>query len=180
MAAGKSDQLVMPLPRNFGRSRSLSSSAFQMKLMVSRNKREICLNTSTYDPTNGVALNRTPSGGLISEAPDAIICSVGGGGLFNGIIRGKTSSALNPDCNSFGWSYTPVFAVETKGCDSLAASLAAGELVTLPAITVTHIFEVAGGGYSTRWHGINIHVTNVTQLALSIRYRTASVHQLPR
>jgi L-serine/L-threonine ammonia-lyase len=60
------------------------------------------------------------------EAPDAIICSVGGGGLFSGIMKGV---------DRVGWSAkTKVFAVETKGADSLAQSLKKGELVTLPGI----------------------------------------------
>lgn len=58
--------------------------------------------------------------------PDAIVCSVGGGGLFCGIIRGLEKAGLDN---------TPVLAVETEGCHSLALSLEKGELSTLPAIT---------------------------------------------
>lgn len=58
--------------------------------------------------------------------PDVLVCSVGGGGLFNGIMEGVEKA---------GWSGTTVLAVETKGADSLNTSLRAGELVTLPAIT---------------------------------------------
>jgi L-serine/L-threonine ammonia-lyase len=58
--------------------------------------------------------------------PSAIICSVGGGGLFCGIMRGLDRQS---------WQSTPVIAVETEGADSLAASIRARELVTLPAIT---------------------------------------------
>lgn len=60
------------------------------------------------------------------QGPDAIICSVGGGGLFCGIIRGL---------EEVGLANTPVFAVETEGADSLALSLRNGQLSTLPAIT---------------------------------------------
>lgn len=58
--------------------------------------------------------------------PDAIVCSVGGGGLFCGIIRGLEKAGLKD---------IPVLAVETEGAHSLALSLENGELSTLPAIT---------------------------------------------
>lgn len=60
------------------------------------------------------------------KKPDAIICSVGGGGLFCGIIRGLEKAGL---------AEVPVLAVETKGAHSLALSLEKGKLSTLPAIT---------------------------------------------
>ncbi|KAF2142239.1 uncharacterized protein K452DRAFT_287456 [Aplosporella prunicola CBS 121167] len=63
---------------------------------------------------------------LNGEAPDAIICSVGGGGLLIGIVQGLAAA---------GWADVPVLAVETAGADSLAASLNAGKLITLPGIT---------------------------------------------
>lgn len=59
-------------------------------------------------------------------APDVVACSVGGGGLFNGIMEGVSR---------VGWKDTNVLAVETRGADSLAQSLEQGELITLPAIT---------------------------------------------
>lgn len=77
----------------------------------------------------------TIQGSRDSSPPDAIICSVGGGGLLNGIVQGKMSHSLNADGRSPTWASTPIIAVETQGADSLAASIAAGELVTLPAIT---------------------------------------------
>ncbi|KAK5441935.1 catabolic L-serine/threonine dehydratase [Exophiala xenobiotica] len=62
--------------------------------------------------------------------PDAIICSVGGGGLFAGIMQGL---------DRVGWGdgddQVQVLPVETLGADSLAQSLKRGELITLPAIT---------------------------------------------
>ena len=58
--------------------------------------------------------------------PDAVVCSVGGGGLMSGVVEGLRRN---------GWGTVPVLALETRGADSLAQSLAAGELVTLPAIT---------------------------------------------
>ncbi len=63
------------------------------------------------------------------QPPDAIILSVGGGGLFSGIMLGLDQA---PD---HAWSHIPVLAVETRGADSLAQSLQAGEAITLPSIT---------------------------------------------
>ena len=63
-----------------------------------------------------------PGGGK----PDAVVCSVGGGGLFCGVIRGL---------DRHGWADVPVLAMETRGADSLAESLKAGRLVTLSGIT---------------------------------------------
>ncbi|KAI0122985.1 tryptophan synthase beta subunit-like PLP-dependent enzyme [Xylariales sp. AK1849] len=61
--------------------------------------------------------------------PDGIVCNCGGGGLLNGIMEGveqtKHLLGLKPR----------VIAVETVGADSLNASVKAGKLVTLPAIT---------------------------------------------
>ncbi|CAJ2507468.1 Uu.00g086540.m01.CDS01 [Anthostomella pinea] len=58
---------------------------------------------------------------------DGIICNCGGGGLLNGIMEGVGKN--------FRGSKPTVLAVETVGADSLDASVRAGELVTLPAIT---------------------------------------------
>lgn len=59
------------------------------------------------------------------EQPDAVVCSVGGGGLFCGIVQGIERE---------GWS-TQVIAVETYGADSLAQAVEKKELVALPEIT---------------------------------------------
>jgi L-serine/L-threonine ammonia-lyase len=58
--------------------------------------------------------------------PDAVVLSVGGGGLLSGVIEGLHRN---------GWDDVPVIAVETEGADSLARSMQAGERVELPAIT---------------------------------------------
>ena len=58
--------------------------------------------------------------------PDAVVCSVGGGGLFNGVVQGLDKQR---------WGDVPVIAVETEGADSLHASLKAEKLVTLPGIS---------------------------------------------
>jgi L-serine/L-threonine ammonia-lyase len=57
---------------------------------------------------------------------DAVVTAVGGGGLFCGIVEGLRRHRLDR---------IPVIAVETEGAASAACRLAAGELVSLPAIT---------------------------------------------
>ena len=59
--------------------------------------------------------------------PDVVVCSVGGGGLLAGVMRGL-------DRHDLGHT-TQVLAMETQGADSLSQSVEKGELVTLPAIT---------------------------------------------
>ncbi|KAH8166608.1 hypothetical protein CIB48_g1597 [Xylaria polymorpha] len=63
---------------------------------------------------------------------DAIVCSVGGGGLLNGIMQGVER---NYGAAAAVRRRPTVLAVETAGADSLAASIRAGEHVTIPAIT---------------------------------------------
>ena len=58
--------------------------------------------------------------------PDAVVLSVGGGGLLCGVVEGLHRN---------GWGTVPVFAVETVGADAYAQSLRAGERIELPAIT---------------------------------------------
>lgn len=58
--------------------------------------------------------------------PDAVVLSVGGGGLLSGVVEGLKRN---------GWHDVPVLAVETEGAASLHAAIAAGHPVELPAIT---------------------------------------------
>lgn len=58
--------------------------------------------------------------------PDAVVLAVGGGGLLSGVLQGM---------HRHGWGHVPVLAAETRGADSLAQAVAAGERVVLPAIT---------------------------------------------
>lgn len=60
------------------------------------------------------------------SAPDAIICSVGGGGLINGVCQAMD------DLNMHN---TTVLAMETAGAESLHASLQARQVITLDKIT---------------------------------------------
>lgn len=57
--------------------------------------------------------------------PDAIIAAVGGGGLMCGLLEGMAQHQ---------WHDVAVCSVETEGAASLAASIAANRLVTLPKI----------------------------------------------
>ncbi|PCH38355.1 tryptophan synthase beta subunit-like PLP-dependent enzyme [Wolfiporia cocos MD-104 SS10] len=47
--------------------------------------------------------------------PDAIFCSVGGGGLFGGVMEG---------CKAAGWDDVPLVTLETHGCSCFYQSLA--------------------------------------------------------
>jgi L-serine/L-threonine ammonia-lyase len=58
--------------------------------------------------------------------PDAIVLSVGGGGLLSGIVEGLHRN---------NWADIPVIAVETDGADSFAQTVRAGSLIELPGIT---------------------------------------------
>lgn len=58
--------------------------------------------------------------------PDAIIVSVGGGGLMCGVLEGLHRRA---------WTDVQLIAVETEGADSLNQSIRAGAQVTLASIT---------------------------------------------
>lgn len=57
---------------------------------------------------------------------DGVVTSVGGGGLLVGIVEGLRRNGL---------AHVPVIAVETEGAASFHAAIAAGKLVTIPAIT---------------------------------------------
>ena len=67
-------------------------------------------------------IDEVAASGLV---PDAIVVSVGGGGLLCGVIQGLDRA---------GWGDTRVIACETRGANCLARSLAAGTLVTLDEI----------------------------------------------
>lgn len=58
--------------------------------------------------------------------PDAVVLSVGGGGLLCGVVEGLRRN---------GWADVPIVAVETEGAASLQTSMRAGRRVTLAAIT---------------------------------------------
>ena len=69
---------------------------------------------------------------------DAIVCSVGGGGLLNGIVEGveRHLPAYQPaTLPKEAAKNVRILAVETAGADALAHSLRMGHLHTLSAIT---------------------------------------------
>ncbi|KAM0277238.1 hypothetical protein ACHAQH_005959 [Verticillium albo-atrum] len=78
---------------------------------------------------------------LVKQAPGdihGVACSVGGGGLLNGLFQGIEKHEANRTSLTPPWregKLPPVLAVETRGADSLNASVEAGEHVTLPDIT---------------------------------------------
>ncbi|XP_030625670.1 serine dehydratase-like [Chanos chanos] len=61
----------------------------------------------------------------LPSQPGAIVLSVGGGGLFCGVMQGL---------DEVGWGDVPVICMETVGADCLNAAVKAGQLVTLPDI----------------------------------------------
>lgn len=61
-----------------------------------------------------------------SEKPDAVVVSVGGGGLLCGTLEGL---------HAVGWTEVPVIATETDGAASFAAALAAGRPVPIGGIS---------------------------------------------
>jgi L-serine/L-threonine ammonia-lyase len=60
------------------------------------------------------------------ERPDAVVLSVGGGGLLAGVDEGLRRHGLDS---------VPIYAVETEGMASFHASLKAGRVVELPVLT---------------------------------------------
>lgn len=58
--------------------------------------------------------------------PDAVVLSVGGGGLLSGVAEGLQRN---------GWGQLPIVAVETEGAASFQAALKAGRTVELERIT---------------------------------------------
>lgn len=70
---------------------------------------------------------------IVSNKPDAVICSVGGGGLYNGLIQGFAKH---------GWSNVPIVAVETEGCAALNQSISSGGIqveITKPLTIATSL-----------------------------------------
>jgi L-serine/L-threonine ammonia-lyase len=100
--------------------------------------------------------------------PDAIILSVGGGGLMSGVIEGLHRN---------GWSDVPVVTVETEGAESLAKSVRAGHLITLDSIksiaTSLGATRVCDQAFEwTRRHPVhNIVTTDQAAVSACLRFR---------
>ena len=60
-----------------------------------------------------------------TEKPDAIVCSVGGGGLLNGVIQGLDRN---------GWGDIPVIGVEVEGAPTMRKAIEAGHPVVLDKV----------------------------------------------
>lgn len=60
------------------------------------------------------------------KKPDAVVLSIGGGGLLCGVLEGLYRN---------GWGDVPVITAETEGAASFAQAVQAGERIVLPAIT---------------------------------------------
>ena len=63
---------------------------------------------------------------VTGNKPDAVLLSVGGGGLLAGVMEGLARN---------GWGDVPVLAVETHGAASLHAAMQAGQPTALDAVT---------------------------------------------
>ena len=71
---------------------------------------------------NATLIHEVEKSGL---KPGAVVLSVGGGGLFCGVAKGM---------DQLGWSDIPIYAVETAGAASLAASMQAGKVIEIDSI----------------------------------------------
>ena len=74
-------------------------------------------------PGHATLIDECAKSGLV---PDAVVLSVGGGGLLCGVAEGIRRN---------GWTSTHIIAVETDGAASFNAAIAAGHPVTLDQIT---------------------------------------------
>jgi L-serine/L-threonine ammonia-lyase len=125
------------------------STSEAAKLALAREGAQVIVHGASWTEANALALSHvTPDDAfihpfddpglweghatLIDEVaatglrPDAVVLSVGGGGLMCGIVEGL---------NRNGLADVPVIACETRGADSFAQSLAQGRRVELPVIT---------------------------------------------
>lgn len=99
-----------------------------------------------------------------TEKPDAIVVSVGGGGLLNGVIEGMDRN---------GWEDVPVIAVEVEGAPGLRRAMEAGRPVDLERID-TLANTLAGRRVSqqtmdyTRSHTILSHLTTDERAAHAV------------
>ena len=105
--------------------------------------------------------------------PDAVVLSVGGGGLLCGIIEGLTRNDMHN---------VPILAVETEGADSLSASLKAGRHVEIDDIksiaTTLGAKKVAKAAYD--WchrHEVVSHVVSDSE-AIDACLKFSSDHRI--
>ena len=93
-----------------------------------------------FDDTLVIAGQATVGLEIMEDVPDAtdIVTSIGGGGMAAGAAI--AAKEINPDVRVWG--------VETVGADAMSQAIAAGEPVTLPAIT--SIAKTLGAPYVTQ------------------------------
>jgi len=114
------------------------ADAFLRELLVERKKTgEECVYVPPFDHEDIWEGNRS----LVEELEpqmseyggyDAVVCSVGGGGLFSGIMAGLENAGRLEGGKE---KTVKVLAMETQGADSLSQAVEKGELIRLPAIT---------------------------------------------
>ncbi len=80
--------------------------------------------------------------------PDAVMLSVGGGGLLSGVVEGLRRN---------GWSAVPVVAVETEGAASLNAAIQEKQLVELEKISSIATSLGAKRVCEQAWRVLNEH-----------------------
>ncbi len=99
------------------------ANQYAMQLAASEGKAYI----HPFNNSNVMAGQGTVFTELLAQVPhiDAVIVSIGGGGLISGVI--SAVQAFSPT--------TEVYGVETIGTDSMYQSVEAGHIVELPAIT---------------------------------------------
>lgn len=99
--------------------------------------------------------------------PGAVVLAVGGGGLLCGVLEGLRRN---------GWSDVPVVAVETRGADCYARSVAAGRPVALPRIdsVATSLGARQPCDAALAWHARhridNVVVSDAQAVAAALRF----------
>ncbi|WP_281661345.1 pyridoxal-phosphate dependent enzyme [Microvirgula aerodenitrificans] len=83
-----------------------------------------------------------------SGKPDAVVLSVGGGGLLSGVVAGLQRN---------GWHDVPVLAVETEGAASFQAAVQAGHPVALEQISSIATSLGAKQVCEQAWHCAQTH-----------------------
>jgi L-serine/L-threonine ammonia-lyase len=101
----------------------------------------------------------------VPEKPAAVVVAVGGGGLMCGTLQGMRHNR---------WQDVPLIACETYGSESLAASMDAGRLVSLPKISSIAkslgAKQVAKAAFEwTRKHRVISHLSYDTEVKQTCR-----------
>lgn len=105
---------------------------------------------------------------ITTDNVKGIVCSVGGGGLYNGIIRGLEKHQLA--------NKIPVIAVETIGCNVLNASLKEGKEVIFDKVTsvATSLGSTAVSRktfeYAQKYNTKSVTVDDVSVVETCLRY----------